>query len=326
MGEMKRLFGKVSGREVFLYTLTNSKGMNVEISPFGAVVYSINVADKDGLYVDVTAGWDDLDGYQDNRCFYGAAVGRYANRIAGGRFVLGGKEYKLAQNDGNNHLHGGPKGYYNVLWDVAQVSDDSITLIYHSPDGEEGYPGNLDISLTYTVTEDNALVLDYEAGSDADTIVNLTNHTYFNLEGHSAGYIGEQIMQIFADRYIPTDDGGIPYGRLDSVSGTPYDFTRPKPIGLDINKPDQQLKNGSGYDQCFVVSGERVGEHHGKPVRLCAQVSAPGKRHCDAGGKYGRRTAVLFRQPHGRHRQTGNGLRRERSLLSGSGLFSQCGQ
>jgi len=274
MGEMKKLFGQVEGRDVYLYTIANSSGMNAELSQYGAAIVSISAKDGDGLLTDVVAGPADLDGFVHNASFFGVVIGRYANRIAGAKFALNGKEYPLARNDGDNHLHGGPKGYHSVVWDVKEAGENSVTFAYHSPDGEEGYPGDLDVSVKYTLTEDNALQLEYFANGSADTPVNLTNHVYINLDGHNAGYIGDIKLQLFADRFIPTDSGSIPLGVFQSVKDTPFDFTAPAAIGARIDGNDEQLVYGSGYDQCFALSGEIIGQYYDKPVRAGARAEA----------------------------------------------------
>ena len=252
----KQAFGVLpDGRAVEIFTLANSKGMVVTITTYGATVVSIRVPDKNGSMGDVTLGFDTVEGYlQEGNQFLGATIGRYGNRIARGKFSLNGKEYVLAVNNGVNHLHGGPLGFDRVLWSAEEPIDQNdakITMTYFSPDGEEGYPGNMNVSVVFTLTEDNELRFDYTAVSDADTLVNLTNHSYFNLNGE--GSILGHILQLNASRYTPIDETSIPFGSIDSVSGTPFDFTQPAEIGDHIDDPnDEQIKNGCGYDHNFV--------------------------------------------------------------------------
>jgi aldose 1-epimerase len=249
-------FGKMpTGETVELYTLKNTEGTTIKITPFGGVVTSIIVPDRSGKMGDVVLGFDELAGYSPKVPYFGAIIGRYGNRIAKGAFVLDGQSYALETNNGSNHLHGGVKGFDKVLWKAAPIDAGipSLTLSYLSKDMEAGYPGNLTATVTYTLTEDNQLLIDYMATTDKKTIVNLTNHTYFNLAG--GGDILGHELQINADRYTPVDAGLIPMGELAPVENTPFDFRTPTAIGARIGMDDEQLKNGNGYDHNWVLNG-----------------------------------------------------------------------
>lgn len=241
------------GRQVNQYTLANDAGMIVRILDFGGIVTQIHVPDRDGNLEDVALGFDTLDPYLGDSPYFGALIGRYGNRIAGGRFTLDGKDYRLAANDGGNHLHGGKRGFDKVLW-TASIQDAGLVLHHRSPDGEEGYPGNLVASVTYCLSEDNAIVVRFEAICDAPTPVNLTQHSYFNLAGAGQGDILGHEMHIDADCYLPIDAGSIPLGAPAPVTGTPFDFREARPIGSRIGMPDAQLANGKGYDHNFVLN------------------------------------------------------------------------
>jgi len=253
----EKVWGKTAaGQPVSLYTLSNHHGMTVKITNFGGIVTSIQVPDRKGKIGEVTLGYDELKPYLTNAGgpYFGALIGRYGNRIAKGKFSLGGKTYTLATNNKPNHLHGGVTGFNKVLWKATPsitAEGQSLTLTYRSKDGEEGYPGNLDVKVVYTLTEDNALRMDYTATTDATTVLNLTQHSYFNLAG--SGEILDHLLMVNADRFTPIDATSIPLGELRSVVGTPFDFRRPTAIGARINKTDTQLKNGAGYDHNFVL-------------------------------------------------------------------------
>ena len=209
----ERVFGKTQdGDEVILYTIANSKGMKAEIINYGGIVVSLYVPDEDQKQIDVVLGCDNLEDYQ-NSPFFGAIVGRHANRIEGAVFELNKKEYKLVKNDGNNHLHGGTIGFDKVIWDVIEHNENTLKLHYLSVDGEEGYPGNLDVTVTYSITEDNGLSIEYTAKSDADTVINLTNHSYFNLSGHNSGDILNHQLKINADKFTFNNEECIPTGK-----------------------------------------------------------------------------------------------------------------
>jgi aldose 1-epimerase len=254
----KEDFGSVDGKKVELYTLTNRNGVEAKIITYGGTVVSLKVPDRSGNLADVVLGYDNLDGYLQDTSYFGSIIGRFGNRIAKGRFSLNGVEYKLATNNGENHLHGGIKGFDKVLWSGAQSSvanGVSLKLTYASRDMEEGYPGNLFVTVVYTLTNTNELKIDYSATTDKDTVVNLTHHSYFNLADEGNGDILKHEMMINANRFTPVDSTLIPTGELRAVRGTPFDFLRPTAIGARINKDEEQLKLGRGYDHTFVING-----------------------------------------------------------------------
>ncbi|EMI57219.1 aldose 1-epimerase [Rhodopirellula sallentina SM41] len=243
-----------------LYTLTNQNNMVVKITNYGATITSIIVPDRNGDMADVALGYDNVESYINaaNRPYFGSVVGRYGNRIAQGQFTLDGKEYTLATNDGENHLHGGQMGFDKVVWDAERV-DNGVKMTYRARDGEEGYPGNLTLSVSYTLTNENAIVMHYEATTDKPTVVNVTNHTYFNLAGEGEPTINDHILRINASKFTPVDSGLIPTGELRDVAGTPFDFRAPKPIGRDLQSNDPQLQHGLGYDHNWVLDREEAG-------------------------------------------------------------------
>ena len=248
-------WGKVEGKEVDLFTLTNKNGMVVEITNFGATVVAIKVPDRNGKIADVALGFDSLSGYLPKEDPYmGAVVGRVGNRIAKASFSLEGHEYHLFANDGKNTLHGGKVGFDKRVWTVKNSGEDHVTFEYVSADGEEGFPGNLDAKVVYTLTAENSLRIDYAVTTDKPTVQNLTNHTYFNLAGEGSGDVLKQVLTIDADKFTPTDKEMIPTGEIRSVAGTPFDFRKPQAIGERINAKDEQLVNGRGYDHNFVLS------------------------------------------------------------------------
>jgi aldose 1-epimerase len=245
------------GTPVDLYTLTNVNGLVAEITTYGGAIVSLLVPDRDGNLGDVVLGFDTLDDYITRSPFFGCITGRYANRIGGARFTLNGVEYVLEQNEGENHLHGGSKGFDKVVWDAqAQGGDDGpeLSLTYLSEDGQGNYPGNLSVEVVYTLTDDDELRIDYLATTDKDTIVNLTNHTYFNLADGGAGDILGHELMIAADRFTPVDERSIPTGELRSVESTPLDFRQSMAIGARIDQSDEQLRYGGGYDHNFVLN------------------------------------------------------------------------
>jgi aldose 1-epimerase len=263
MGIEKLVFGQsVDGKPVYLYTLTNADGMEVKITTYGATVVSLVVPDRNGKPADVVLGYDALEDYIGREYYFGCIAGRYANRIAGGKFMLNGTDYRLAANDGDNHLHGGRRGFDKMVWQAREFQDKAdigLKLTYLSPGGEEGYPGNLACTVIYTLGTDNELKIDYRATTDNPTIVNLTNHAYFNLAGAGSGDILNHELMINADRFTPVDGRQIPTGELRSVEGTPFDFTRPAAIGARINLDDEQLIPGKGYDHNWVLNQEEGG-------------------------------------------------------------------
>jgi aldose 1-epimerase len=250
-------FGEVDGEPVERYTLSNDNGMAVSILTYGGIVQSIMVPDRDGNLGDVALGFDNIEDYVDKSPYFGAIVGRYANRIALGRFELEGETYELAINNDPNTLHGGEKGFDKVIWAAEEVDNPdgpSVALSYTSPDGEEGYPGTLDVTVTYTVTRDNELRIEYAATTDAPTVVNLSNHTYFNLAGEGSGSIFDHELQLNASAFTPVDETLIPTGEIAPVEGTAFDFTTAHPIGDDIrDASDEQVLIGLGYDHNFVL-------------------------------------------------------------------------
>ena len=251
------------GKLTDLFVLRNNKGMVATITNYGARLVNLFVPAKNEQLVDVVIGFDTVEGFKhSSEAYYGATVGRYANRIAHGKFLLEGKEYRLAINNGPNHLHGGIKGFQDVVWQAEQLDDASVVLIYRSPDGEEGYPGNLDVEVLYTITDDNELKIDFKAATDKTTVVNLTNHAYFNLNGLGSGSIENHLLQINADYYTPIDETSIPLGILEPVAGSPFDFRKPHTIGSRIDEDHLQLQHGHGYDHNFVLNksvGEKLG-------------------------------------------------------------------
>ena len=278
------------GQPVELYTLTNAKGSEARIMTYGGVVVSLKVPDRSGALGDVVSGFDNLDGYLAPAPYFGAIIGRYGNRIGGGRFSLGGKEYPLAKNDGANHLHGGVRGFDKRVWSAKPLSPQSLELSYLSREGEEGYPGNLSATVTYTLTDAHELRIEYSATTDKETVVNLTNHSYFNLAGEG-DILGHQVM-IHADRFTPVDKGLIPTGELKSVAGTPFDFQVAKTIGERIEQKDDQLIFGRGYDHNWVLN------RTGSGLETAAKVTDP---------KSGRVMEVLTTEP-GLQFYTGNFL------------------
>lgn len=244
----------VDGKAVKLYTLKNQH-MQVAITNYGGRIVSILVPDKDGNFTDVNLGFDKLSAYQKKgEPFFGTLVGRYGNRIAKGKFAIDDKEYNLELNNGVNTLHGGSKGFHAQVWDAAHLNDSTLSLNYLSPDGEGGYPGNLKVNVTYTLTSKMGLKITYEAVSDKKTILNLTNHAYFNLNGEGNSSILNHLLMIDADAITPVDSTLIPTGKLQEVAGTPFDFRTPTAIGQRIEQNDEQLKNGLGYDHNFVLN------------------------------------------------------------------------
>jgi len=252
-------------------TLINKHGAVAIITPFGGKLISLWVPDRNGKLADVVLGYDSAEQYISGNPYFGALIGRYGNRIAKGKFFLDGKSYQLALNNGANALHGGPLGFHNVLWqkDTTDAIPDRTILTYTSKAGEEGYPGTLQVRVTYTLTDDNELMIEYQATTDAVTIVNLTHHSFFNLAGAGHGDILNHELMINADRYTPVDSGLIPTGELRVVKGTPFDFTNPTKIGARINDLDEQLKNGKGYDHNWVLIKT------GNELALAATVKEP---------------------------------------------------
>ncbi len=277
-------------------TLSNASGMKVTVTPIGGHVMSIMVPDKNGNLTDVVLGYDSAKEYTGGRGFYGSTVGRYGNRIAKGKFSIDGTEYQLSVNNGVNTLHGGPGGFHNVKWNAKEVTTyegKGIELTYLSKDGEEGYPGNLNVKVVFSLTDSNELKIQYEATTDKPTVVNLTNHSYFNLSGEGNGDILDHEISINADKFLPVDSGLIPTGELRPVKGTPFDFLEPHTIGERINADEEQVKIGLGYDHCFALNKKAPDE-----LSLAAKVSDPAS---------GRRMEVWTTEP-GVQFYTGNFL------------------
>lgn len=255
-GIQKSAYGQLpDGRTADLYTLRNEAGMTVGITNYGGLVVALTAPDKTGKFEDVTLGFDSLSTYVKNNPFFGALVGRYGNRIAKGKFTLDGKTYTLVTNNMGNHLHGGKVGFDKVLWTATPVDGEepALKLTYTAKDGEEGYPGNLAVTVTYTLQKDNAVKIDYAATTDKPTVVNLTNHTYFNLTGGAKRDVLDHVVTLNADRFVPVDKTLIPTGKLQPVAGTPFDFTKPTRIGDRIDDTtNEQIKFGGGYDHCWV--------------------------------------------------------------------------
>nr|WP_315131125.1 aldose epimerase family protein [uncultured Flavobacterium sp.] len=252
----KSSFEKViDGKQVRLYTLKNFSGMSAEITNYGGKVVSLWVPDRLGVYQDIVLGHSNIDDYVSSKeKYFGALIGRYGNRIANGKFSLDGKEYNLAKNNNENHLHGGNKGYNSVVWDAKQTDDQTLELSYKSKDMEEGYPGNISIKVVYKLTDNNELKTEYWATTDAPTVINLTHHSFFNLRGAGNGTINDHLLQINAAYYTPVDKGLIPTGAIATVEDTPFDFQKPTPIGKRLEANNKQLYYGLGYDHNFVLN------------------------------------------------------------------------
>jgi aldose 1-epimerase len=285
----KQPFGKTaSGEQIDLYSLANKKGMEVSITNFGATVVTLRVPDRTGKAADVVLGFDNLEGYENGKSYFGATVGRYANRIGGGQFSIGGKTYTLPKNNGNNTLHGGIVGFNKKVWKAREIGSkegEAIELSYLSVDGEEGFPGNLSVKVVFTVPADrNELKIDYSASTDKETVLNLSNHSYFNLGGEGNGDILDHVLTLHAKQFTPVDNTLIPTGELRDVAGTPLDFTSATVIGKRIDENYEQLVFGKGYDHNWVVA--RSGSGNG--LALAAEAYDP---------KSGRKLEVLTSEP-----------------------------
>lgn len=247
------------GREILGYTLTNESGASVQLGNLGAAILAVNVPDRDGRLADVVLGYRRAESYMADGPCAGKCPGRYANRICKGRFTLGGKEYTLPVNNGPNHLHGGPEGFQNRIWD-SRIDGGAVEFMYFSEDGEMGYPGNLKVVARYEWSEDNELRLTFTAQTDAKTVLNLTNHAYFNLNGEGSGTVLDHELRLSASEYLPTDQTLIPLGESEPVAGTPMDFVLPKALGKDIKADFPALNYGKGYDACWVIDEYREGQ------------------------------------------------------------------
>ena len=268
----KESFGSVEGNPVDLYTLTNAHGLEARVTNFGGAIISLRVPDKKGQFADVVLGFDKVEDYTTNEPNFGVIIGRYGNRIGKARFTLDGQEYKLAANNGPNTLHGGIKGFSKAIWKAEPFQNSKgtgLVFTYTSKDGEEGFPGNLKTKVTYTLTDKDELIFDYEATTDKATPINLTQHSYFNLKGEGQGDILGHELMLNADRFTPVDANMIPTGELRPVKGTPFDFTKPTAIGARINSDDEQIKLGRGYDHNFVINRKN------SKLELAARVHEP---------------------------------------------------
>ncbi|MBN2703340.1 MAG: galactose mutarotase [Pontiellaceae bacterium] len=265
------------------FTLKNKNGMVVKLTNYGATITSIVVPDRDGKMADVALGYDSVEGYINaiDRPYFGAVVGRYGNRIGKGKFTIDGVEYELNTNNGENHLHGGNMGFDKVVW-TAETVENGVKFSYLAKDGEENYPGNLNLSVTYTLTDDNEIKMHYEATTDKATVVNVTNHTYFNLAGEGSGTINDHVLQINGSKTTPVDEGLIPTGELADVAGTPFDFLQPKRIGDDVDADNVQISYGPGYDHNWVL------DRNGDGMELAATLYEP---------KSGRVLEVITEEP-----------------------------
>lgn len=242
------------GKEVTEYTLTNKNGVSMSVINYGGIITRLSTPDKNGVLEDIVLGYDSLSGYLKETPYFGAIVGRYGNRIANGKFTLDGQTYSLAQNNNGQHLHGGIKGFDKVFWTIEQAGTGKLRLTYLSKDMEEGYPGNLNVEVTYELTDDNELKIAYTATTDKKTIVNVTQHSYFNLSGNAKRDILNHELTLYADKFVPVNNVLIPTGELKDVTGTPFDFRKQTAIGLRTNDKDQQLEFAGGYDHCWVLS------------------------------------------------------------------------
>lgn len=308
----------IDGKPAGLYFLKNKKGMNAAITNYGARLVSLTVPDKYGKETDVVVGFGTVTDYKNcPEPYYGATIGRYANRIAGGKFDLEGSPYTFATNNAPNHLHGGENGFHNVVWDAEQIDEKTLLLNYLSVDGEEGYPGNLNVELVYSLTEENELQISFKAATDKTTVINLTNHSYFNLNGAGTGSIENHLLEINADYFTPIDATSIPTGILQPVAETPFDFRRPVAIGRHINENDLQLENGKGYDHNFVLNkkadervsfaARAVGDVSGIVMEVYTQEPGmqlytgnfmKGENKINGGGTDGYRTAFCLETQH----------------------------
>jgi aldose 1-epimerase len=285
-------FGQMpDGTAVKSLTITNASGSSLQLITYGAAIVSLKVPDREGAVGDVVLGFDNLNGYLRRNPFFGAIVGRYGNRIAGAKFTLDGTEYRITANDRQNTLHGGRRGFDKVVWKAAKIDEQTVECSYLSKDGEEGFPGNLNVRVRYSFNDANEMKIEYTAATDKPTVVNLTNHAYYNLAGAGSGDILNHELMIHADRYTPGDAGLIPTGELAPVEGTPFDFRQPHKIGLHIDDDNAQLRAGGGYDHNFVLS--RSGEglqtaatvYEPKTGRLLTiQTTAPGLQFYSGNG------------------------------------------
>jgi len=273
----------IDGKKTDLFTI-RSRDIEITITNWGGRVVSILAPDREGNIEDIVLGFDNIKDYQNaDEMHYGAIIGRYANRIANGQFKLNGQKYKLDKNSGKNHLHGGSKGFHNVVWSAKKIDDQHLLLYYYSKDMEQGYPANLNVQVVYSLNNSNELKIEYSAFSDGNTIVNLTNHTFFNLAGANGSTINNHELLIRANKYTPVDENSIPLGHISKTKGTPFDFTTSTPIGERLNENHIQLKNTRGYDQNYVLN-----KSDNRSLTLAASVREP---------KSGRTLQVLTTEP-----------------------------
>lgn len=267
----KKEFGVTKeGKAASIYSIANSKGMNAVLCDYGATIVSLNVKGKDGKVYDVSLGYDNVTDYENGTCFFGATVGRNANRISDAKITIDGVEYDLGANDNENNLHSGVHGTSAVMWEVKEYKENAITFSYLSKDLEQGFPGNATMEVTYTITEDDELDIFYHCITDKKTVMNMTNHCYFNLNGQESGNVHSQVLQIHASHYTPVKSAkAIPTGEIADVTGTPFDFRTAKPIGQDIKAADTQLGYGNGYDHNYVL------DRKGEGMETAAIVTAP---------------------------------------------------
>ena len=308
----KSLFGELSdGREVYAYTLKNKNGMSVKLLTYGGAIAELRVPDRNGCFSDVVGGYDCLESYVGGDGYQGALIGRFGNRINKGKFTLEGVEYSLFINNNDNHLHGGEFGFNTKVWDAKPIDCEEPSLVLHttSADGEESYPGNLDVTVTYTLTNENGLVLRYEATTDKATPINLTNHCYFNIGGYASGSVHSHELMLDADTFLPTDERLIPTGELKAVDGTAFDFRTPKAIGRDIHTDCDEINFAGGYDHCFNFVGGKTE----KPVKRAELYD----------GVSGRVMSVYTNQPCVQF-YTGNFLKNEAYPFKGG--YRQCPQ
>ena len=270
---MTHSFGMTSkGEEARLFTIQNGKGMEIKVSDYGAALVQVRVPDKEGRLLDVVLGYDEVQGYEAGNAFFGATIGRVANRIGNGEFQLGGRTYELTRNDGQNTLHGGRDFYNKRIWKTGKTGEDHVEFLLDSPSGDQGFPGNFEVSVTYTLTDENAVEIHYEGSCDQDTVVNMTNHSYFNLAGHDAGSIENQTLVLKAEQFSPViDSASIPTGEHAPVQGTPMDFTSEKAIGAEIEADFEQLKLTGGYDHNFILDKAVEGSIELMAVASCKE-------------------------------------------------------
>ena len=299
---------EIAGKKTAMYVLKNSKGAEICVTNYGGAVMSIMMPDKDGKYANVIQGHDSIEKVvKSPEPFLSTLVGRYGNRIAKGKFTLDGKEYTLAINNGPNSLHGGPTGFHARVWDAEQINESTLKLTYTSDDGEEGFPGELKVTVIYSLSEDNEFIIEYSATTDKKTIVNLTHHAFFSLSGiqKDTASVENNILTLNANFYVPVDETSIPYGRIDAVEGTPMDFRTPHVVGERIDADFEQTKFGVGYDHCWVLNKREVGELSyaakcvepvsGRTLEVIQQ-----NREC----KYILQTGIMdLREPSGQHSQ-----------------------